>query len=316
MNTGTELIPVASQSPPPRQLTFHDLVTRFISSQDISQASRVTQQRQLKQFTAWLEETGLITRLDALQREDILTYRDHLLQDGKSAFTVNGYMTAVRKLFEWLEGEKIYPNIARGVKGSKKPKGFRKDCLTPGQVRDALNSIDRSTLEGLRDYALFNLLARTGLRTIEIIRAQISDVRQEGTEALLWIQGKGRDTKDEFVLLVEESLKPLREYIASRGTLRDDDPLFASVSDRNHNQPLTTKSVRRIVKEILRRVNLDDKRFSAHSLRHTAISLSIRGGASLEQAQAMARHTDPKTTMIYFHNIARIENGAEKFIKF
>lgn len=61
---------------------------------------------------------------------------------------------------------------------------------------------------------------------------------------------------------------------------------------------------------------MDDSRITAHSLRHTAITLSIKGGASLQQAQAMARHTDPKTTLVYFHNLARVEAGAEKHIKF
>ena len=86
--------------------------------------------------------------------------------------------------------------------------------------------------------------------------------------------------------------------------------------DRNKGERLTTKSIRRIVKRILRGVNLNDNRVSAHSSRHTAISLRIKGGARLEQARAMARHTDPKTTMIYFHNAARIESGAERFIHF
>ena len=45
------------------------------------------------------------------------------------------------------------------------------------------------------------------------------------------------------------------------------------------------------------------------------LSGSGGGGASLQQAQAMARHTDPKTTMIYFHNLDRIKAGAERFIQ-
>ena len=171
-------------------------------------------------------------------------------------------------------------------------------------------------MEGLRDYALINLMVRTGLRTIEIARAQVRDLRQDGGEAVLWIQGKGRQAKDEFVLLVNEALNPLREYLAARGEPDQESPLFSSLSDRNAGGPLTTRSIRGIVKKALRRVNLNDRRLSAHSLRHTAISLSIKGGASLEQAQAMARHTDPKTTLIYFHNAARIEKGAERFIEF
>jgi len=88
------------------------------------------------------------------------------------------------------KGEKIYPNIARGVRGTRKAKGFRKDCLTQGQIREALASIDGGSLKGLRDYALFNLLVRTGIRTIEVVRAQVGDLRQQGGEAVLWVQGR------------------------------------------------------------------------------------------------------------------------------
>jgi integrase/recombinase XerC/integrase/recombinase XerD len=294
------LIKIVDQGevPSAKETSLLALVDRFIASQDVSKPSMATYSRQLKQFTSWLLKTGKVEALNTLQREDILAYREYLLSIGKSANTVAGYMTSVRKFFEWLEGEKIYPNIARGVKGTRKAKGFRKDCLTQGQIREALASIDRGGLEGLRDYALFNLLVRTGIRTIEVVRGQVGDLRQQGGEAVLWVQGKGRDSKDDFVILIDEALRPLREYLSTRGNLVDTDPLFASISDRNSG------------------VNLNDKRLSAHSLRHTAISLSIKGGASLEQAQAMARHTDPKTTMTYFHNAARIESGAERFIQF
>jgi len=302
--------------PSAKETSLLAIVDNFIASQDVAKPSRATYSRQLKQFASWLTETGRVEALNTLQRQDILAYREHLLGLGKSANTVAGYLNSVRKFFEWLEAEKIYPNIARGVKGTRKAKGFRKDCLTQGQIREALASIDKGSLEGPRDYALFNLLVRTGIRTIEVVRAQVGDLRQQGGEAVLWVQGKGRDSKDDFVILIDETLRPLREYISTRGNLAETDPLFASISDRNSGEGLTTKSVRRIIKSILRVVNLNDKRLSAHSLRHTAISLSIKGGASLEKAQAMARHTDPKTTMTYFHNAARIESGAERFIQF
>ncbi len=137
---------------------------RFIKAQDVSRSSKATYSRQLKQFFSWLEETGRIDALNSLQRQDILEYREYLLSINESSYTVDGYITSVRNFFEWLEGEKIYPNIARGVKGPKKAKGFRKDCLTPLKIREALSSINRENMEGLRDYALFNLLVRTGIR--------------------------------------------------------------------------------------------------------------------------------------------------------
>ena len=75
----------------------------------------------------------------------------------------------------------------------KKPKGFRKDCLTVEQIRTALASFDIYTPDGLRDYALFNLLVRTGLRTVKVSRATVGDLRQEGGESILQIQGKSSE---------------------------------------------------------------------------------------------------------------------------
>ena len=310
------LVPVQAQPLAGAPASLEALLQKFLEAQDIASSSRATYGRQLKQLLSWLEQTGRVDRLSTLLREDILAYKDHLLQLGLSSYTVSSYITATRKLFEWLEAEKVYPNIARGVKGTKKAKGFRKDCLTPGQIREALEAIDQRTLEGLRDYALLNLLLRTGLRTVEISTATLGDLRQESGSAVLWIRGKGRASKDDFVLLVEETLRPLRAYLSARGRLKESEPLFASGSRRNTGEPLTTRSISRIVKDRLRAVGIDDSRLTAHSLRHTAITLSIKGGASLQQAQAMARHTDPKTTLIYFHNLARIEAGAERFISF
>lgn len=293
-----------------------ELVKRFIEAQDIAESSKGTYSRQIKRFIGWLRETGRISRMSQLAREDILAYKVSLQESGLSSYSVSGYLVTVRKLFQWLESERIYPDITRGIKGAKKAKGFRKDCLTPPQIRESLASIDRGTLEGIRDYALLNLLVRTGLRVIEVARAEVRDIRQESSEAVLWVQGKGRDSKDDFVLLVEDTLKPILAYLASRGQLPDEAPLFASISDRNSGQALTTRSISRIVKEAFRDVGLDSKRLTAHSLRHTAITLSIKGGASLQQAQAMSRHSDPKTTMVYFHNLNRVQAGAEKFIQF
>ena len=247
-------------------------------------------------------------------RADILLYKDHLKNQGLSPFTISGYMTAVRKFFEWAEGEGHYLNIAKGIKGAKKPKGFRKDPLTVSQIKDLLNSIDRETIQGKRDFALLNLLIRTGLRTIEVIRADIGDIRQEGGEAVLWIQGKGRDIKDEFVLLTGETLKPIRAYLSIRGEVSGGSPLFVSDSHRNTGGRLTTRSIRRIVKARLRDIGINDGRLTAHSLRHTAITLSLIGGATIQEAQVLGRHSSLDTTMIYAHNLDRVTNAPERHI--
>ena len=223
-------------------IRLEDLVSRFIAALDVAQNSKYTYERQIKQFIVWIGQMGKADSLATLSRHDILAYKEHLISIRKSSYTVGGYITVVRKFFEWLESEKIFPNIARGVKGVKKARGFRKDCLTVAQITNVLQTIDRSTLMGLRDYALINLLVRTGLRTVEVGRTRVEDLRQEAGEALLWVQGKGRSSKDEFVLVVEEALQPLRDYLSKRKKLHDQDP-FCKLIGNQSSQSLMGTSV-------------------------------------------------------------------------
>lgn len=309
-----QLIKIKNSKNVNTKISIYDLVDKFLNAQDVSTKSLATYRRTLRKFIDWLENTGKINNLDNITREDILDYKKYLQSQDLSPSTISAYLTAVRKLFRWLESKRIYPNIAEDIKGMKKPKGHRKDCLTEEQVKKALDNIDRSTLKGKRNYALFNLLVRTGLRTIEIASAKVGDIRQESGQPVLWIRGKGRNEKDDFVILTDKALNPIREYLSSRESIDEDKPIFISLSNRNFGKKMTTRSISRLIKNILKSINLNSSRYTAHSLRHTAITLAIKGGASPQQAQAMARHSDIKTTMVYFHNLNRIKNGAEKYI--
>lgn len=300
-------LPVSQQNSIELSRGLQDLIDAFLISQDIGEGSRRTYQRNLRQFTAWIQENGQ----GEPGRQTILEYKHHLEEQRLSPYTINSYMVTVRRFYAWAETEGFYRDITRGIKGVKRARGFKKDPLTITQIKDLLASIDRDSLEGKRDFALINLLIRTGLRTIEAARADIADIRQQSGEAVLWIQGKGRTSKDEFVLLTNETLGPINDYLRARGKDKDSSPLFISLSDRNHGERLTTRSISRIIKDQLVGVGLDNGRLTAHSLRHTAITLSLMGGASIQEAQALARHADINTTMIYSHNINRVAQAPE-----
>jgi integrase/recombinase XerD len=294
---------------------LYELITRCIESLDIKDNSKYSYAHRLKHFIVWLQATHKYKHMDLLTRLDILAYKEYMIASGKSCDTINGYITAVRIFFDWLEREKIYPDSAKSIKGLRKSKGYRKDCLSSDQVKRVLECVDRSTLLGMRDYALINILVRTGLRINELSMAKIEDMRLIDGMIVLWVQGKGSSSKDEFVLLVDESLGPLQEYLNMRGLPQPNDPLIGHVLKRTGKTQLTTRIISKIVKKRFKAAGLDSQRLTAHSLRHTAISLSIKGGAPLIQVQAMARHADLKTTMIYFHNQSRITQGAERYIK-
>ena len=300
------------------------VVERFLDSLDCSESSINTYTRQLKPFLEWINYSGKSMNLSTWVRQDILEYKRYLqtserISKGKNLTenTIAGYITVVRKLWTWLENEDLCSkNIAKSIK-IKRGNGYKKHTLSTGQIRDALKTFNRDTLEGLRNYAIFNLMVRTGCRDIEVVRARVRHLRTLDGHTVLDIQAKGTESPDQFKVLIVNAERPIRSYLDERKKLFpyvDDDYLFVSVSRRNCGQGLTTRSISRIVKTTLREIGLDDAKLSAHSLRHTAITLAVTGGASLHQAQAMAGHKDPRTTMTYFHNQKRIEEAAEKFI--
>lgn len=239
----------------------------------------------------------------------ILQYKASLDSRRLSAFTKSLYIVLVRRFFSWTHENNIYPDVAHGIKTARtRQKSHHKDPLSIADVHTLLETIDRSSLQGKRDYALINLLIRTGLRLKEVASCEVSDIEHHHGSCRLWIQGKGRHGKDEFVILTSTALVPLQEYIAARklkATGRV--PLFASVSDKNFGKSLTTYSISRLIRQHYQKAGIKTKRVTAHSLRHTFGVLSMQAGASLHEVQLAMRHTAPSTTQIYLGDIERIK---------
>jgi integrase/recombinase XerC/integrase/recombinase XerD len=297
-----------------KTIIFADLIEPFIVAQDVSLNSRITYYNALLQFTRWCEAKTVSTPT----RETILSYKFWLDTKHLSSYTKAIYIVVVRRFFLWTEESDIYPNVARGVKGIKKfAKNHQKESLSVQSLKVLFGSIDTSTLMGKRDFALINMLVRTGLRLKEIASATLEDIYEQRGETLLWIHGKGRASKDEFVLLTAEALRPFHDYVQCRSITSEKEPLFVSMSDRNFGKKLTTFSLSRIIKRRLRAAGFDSKRITAHSLRHTFGVLSMQAGASLYEVQLAMRHTAPTTTQLYLGDIERLkrlEASAEKKI--
>lgn len=295
-----------------KTLDFDQLVNAFVISQDAKQSSKQLYKRTLKQYFNWIVAKNY--NLSEIARPHILEYKSELLASNKSSLTVGSYITSVRCFYEWLEANKFYPNIAKGIKNPKRKNQFKKQPLLPYQATDLLNHFENKLL---RDYAIINLLLRTGLRTIEIIRATVDDIVIKGSKRVLLVQGKGRDEKDDFVLLTDKMYKTISDYLETRVITNENEPLFISMSNNSYGQKLSTRTISFIVKEGLKAIGLDDKSFTAHSLRHTTAVSILRAGGSLETAQFTLRHSNPATTQIYTATLneeRRLNNAGESLI--
>lgn len=283
------------------------IIEEYAKHQDLAQASKSTYLYCLNGFMKWLEARDI----EEVTQDTIIDFKNDLRGKMKST-SINTYLTAIKDLFKWLES-KGFKNVARNIKKEHTERAFNKDILTIDQAKGIVNNIDTSTIEGLRAMALFKLLICTGLRECEVVRADIKDISTSMNTNILYVQGKGKKDKKDYVVLNNNAMASLQEYLKVRGA-KSDEPLFTSLSDRNKGQRLTTRTIRKIIKDLFIQNGIVSDRITTHSTRHTAISLSIYRGANIQQAQAMARHTDPKTTMIYLHNLNRLQDSAESYL--
>ena len=185
----------------------------------------------------------------------------------------------------------IDKNVCDHIKAPHVDRAHKKDYLTANQCKFLLNSIDTSTEKGLRDKAILALMMTTGLRTIEVARANFEDLRVVGNFSVLYIQGKGKDDKSAYVKLSRHVEIFIRDYLKLRNYIQDADPLFVSTSKNNKGCRLTTRSISSIAKNAMRNIGIDDRRHSAHSLRHTAATLALLNGEELANVQQTLRHT-------------------------
>ena len=277
---------------------------QFLRSHDVSITSKVTYKNSLRQFARWYKNKDILEP----DRENILEYKNWLDQTSLSSFTKATYMVVLRRFFAWLEHQGLYKDVARGIKSARRfTKSHKKDSLSVDVVKKLLASISQATLRGARDFAIINLLIRSGLRLKEISGAKIEDVHVETTSSSLWICGKGRGGKDEFIVLTAQSLDPIKNYLRRRKPKKAREPLFASLSNCNFNEKISTFALSKMVKKYLRKAGIDSKRISAHSLRHTFGVLAIKAGASLYEVQLAMRHASPATTEVYLGDIEKIK---------
>jgi len=134
-------------------------------------------------------------------------------------------------------------------------------------------------------------------------RQQLAKIfMSNGEKKLLWVHGKGRSGKDEFVLLTPAALTPYIIILQERVIKNEKEPLFGSLSDRimeaNNNFFII-----QMIKKRLRAAGFDSKRITAHSLRHTFGVLLCKREPSLYEVQLAMRHTTSTTTQLYLGDI-------------
>ena len=317
-----------------RKWGTNSIIDVFMSSIDAKDTTRATYRKAIELFFQWISSSG--RDLGSLLPPDIISYKDHLLDSNHSALTVNLYLSVVRKFYKWTKSSNLYPNIADGI-GSVRTnkKTFRKMHLesdegaallevvsTPkvvygkgaGQTK-RLNS--NEAMIAKRDFAMVNLMLRTGLRTIEVSRADVGDIVRKRGRRILKVWGKGHSEKDDFVVLTDDAYKPIKDYLKCRPGAEAAEPLFVCEGLESKGRRMSTRRIQAICKEGLRSIGLDGHEYSAHSLRHTTGTQILLNGGTMFDVQNVLRHTTPATSQLYVNTIMedkRLDDASEALL--
>ena len=284
-----------------------------------SENTLIAYRRGLDVFAGWLRDqdgAGLVTPAH------VVAFRDNL-RERYAVQTVNLRLTAVRRFYAFLVNTNRLPfSPAASVKGLKRVKSrthHKRDALANGEVVAVLDTCDVGTLDGIRDWCILSLMAYCGLRAVEVHRADIGDLRTRGDRLTLDVQGKGRQEKDEFVVIPPSAERAVRTWLRHRVTFRNHaagDPLFVSLSNQNRGNRLGLRAIRGMVKRRYQDAGVAGEHKTTHSLRHSAITNAIRQGATPMQVQSMARHSSFDTTLGYYHEVSRVDEPAEDVIRY
>lgn len=287
------------------------LVERFITFAQVSGKSAETYLKALRQMYKYF----MLNNITQPTEEDLIEWKAWLQEHEEEGQTVTHkpatirlYVTAAKLFFSWLEKENLYRNVARYVKNEKPDSEPKKDYLTTAQIRKLLAAVDRSTLAGKRDYAIMVLAITGGLRTIEISRINVEDLTIRGNNSVIYIQGKGCNTKNKFINVPEETETAIREYLQTRGNNDIKMPMFSSISNNNSGGRMSTRAISGMIKGYMKKAGFDSQRITAHSLRHSSVTISLLQGIDVTEVQQFARHRNVNTTMVYAHNIEAENN--------
>lgn len=253
----------------------------------------------LKNFVTWLiqgSEKKVADQLIKADREVIVSYLSELEKREISPRSRARLLSSLRLFYAYLLREKkIEADPVALIDAPKLGRSLPK-TLTEEDVESLLMAPDISTLLGLRDRVLFEVLYATGLRVSELVGLQLTQINLQ--QGVLRVTGKGN--KERLVPLGEEAVDWLEKYLLhTRADLlkgQVTDALFVTT----RGGAMTRQAFWYLIKRYAFQAEIATE-ISPHTLRHAFATHLLNHGADLRVVQMLLGHSDLSTTQIYTH---------------
>lgn len=265
--------------------------------------------KQAEAWVSWCQERGVNPAVATTA--DVKAYRQSLVSSGYKPATIAHKLVVLRRFYQAaLNSGLRTDNPASGVHPPR-DKQASEDLryLSEGDLARLFRAVPKTgEVRHLRDRALLALMGLQGLRTVETWRANVEDLKEGETPALL-VRGKNRDR---LAYLRPDVTEALLSYLKARAPVEADQagtPLFTALGNRAGGHRLSRRGIRQVVDFYLREAGLKRPGVSDHALRHTAATLAYKYTRDLRAVQEMLGHADPKTTARYAHVVDRAQNN-------
>ena len=221
------------------------------------------------------------------------------------AKTIGRKISALRQFFSFLVSDGIFKenptlNIIMPKRPESVPKALSKNMLSH-LIETASNDV---TKEGLRDYAMLEILYSTGMRISELVALEMKSLEGFSSDSeinLLIVKGKGQ--KERAVILNQKACKALKNYLNIRGKFLSIGTkvnwVFPSISKNKKILHISRQRFGQILKEIAIKSNIDPSIISPHKIRHSFATHMLDNGANLRIVQELLGHSDISSTQIY-----------------
>ena len=273
---------------------------QFIKNQifetiDVSENTRQEYGSRIKHFIQYVQTNGI-------NQSTYLGYKRFLsANDTFSVSTKNKYLISAKVFLDGLYRLQLIPiKITDNIKGFKQSKIHKKDGLTDTDIEKLQHycSTLELTLSNQRLRAIIALFLFQGLRQIEVSRLDVDDIDLRTKVA--FIHGKNKDDK-EPIHLHPETVRVLRSYLRDFNYCTG--ALFRSDSNHCKGQRITTKSIREIIKQAFKELDIDG---TTHGFRHFFITKLIKSyKGELLTVSKYSRHSSIQMLEVYNDEVIR-----------
>ena len=276
-----------------------DYLRHLVVERGLSDNTVQAYRRDLLRYQEYLGSRG-IGSLAEVTRVDVEEFRRHLDHIGLAPASVTRCVVAVRNLHRFAVGSgQLQADVTAGMSPGTRSRRLPK-ALSMDQVESLLAAPDTSTVEGLRDAALLELLYGTGARVSEVCALDVDDIRPVLDDPDLGLRLIGKGDKERIVPLGSYAAKAVDAWLI-RGR-----PAWAEIGNGERALLLNTRG-RRLSRQsawaVIRRAGeaagLDVEHLSPHSLRHSYATHLLDGGADVRVVQELLGHSSVTTTQIY-----------------